>query len=210
MRRFSFAAAIAVLVALTAADAMASSLDLGADRPVRKRWDRSPRTTGSSGVKDLTIVRAHVGLSAPMGNFGDRYSSGLGFGGSIGYGVSDYCVISGSLSHHQFDHDVFANLDASVTPVTVNVDFALPTGGRAVPWVGLGTGIYHVSETEDLGSTDITTSENNFGVNMGLGFAAPISTRSLFGAGMKLHYVAGDDLIDTPFFTFQLGFGFIL
>src|SRR5512147_2886170 len=57
MRRLSLAAVIAVLVALTAADAMASALDSGSDRPIRKRWDRSPRTTGSSGVKDLTIVR---------------------------------------------------------------------------------------------------------------------------------------------------------
>jgi len=92
----------------------------------------------------------------------------------------------------------------------LNVDFALPTGGRAVPWVGLGTGLYHVSESTDTGPATITESENNFGVNMGIGFGAPISNRTLFGAGLKLHYVSGDQFIDTPFFTFQLGFGFIL
>ena len=209
MHRFALAAIVAVLATFTAADAMASALDLGSDRPVRKRWERS-RAASSTGVKDLTILRAHVGLSAPIGNFGDRYSSGLGFGGSIGYGVGENVVISGGISHHQFDHDVVTNLEASITPVTVNADFALPTGGRAVPWVGFGAGVYHVSETTDLGMTTVTASENNFGVNMGIGFGAPISNRTLFGAGMKLHYVAGDGLIDTPFFTFQTGFGFIL
>ncbi len=74
----------------------------------------------------------------------------------------------------------------------------------------MGAGVYHVSETTDLGMTTVTSSENNFGVNMGIGFGAPISRSTLFGAGMKLHYVAGDSLIDTPFFTFQVGFGFIL
>jgi len=209
MRRLAFALFAAALVSLTAADAMASALDLGVDRPARRRWVRS-RSESSTGLKDLTIIRAHVGLSAPIGNFGDRYSSGVGFGGSIGYGVSDNAVISGSISHHHFDHDVFSNFDVGITPVTVNADFALPTGGRAVPWVGLGAGVYHVAESVDLGPTTVTTSENNFGVNMGIGFGAPISPRTLFGAGMKLHYVAGDQLIDTPFFTFQMGFGFIL
>lgn len=209
MRRLALASIVAVLATLTAADAMASALDLGSDRPVRRRWERS-RASGSTGVKDLTIVRVHAGLSAPMGNFGDRYSSGLGFGGSIGYGVGENAVISGSIAHHQFDHDVFSNFDASITPITVNADFALPSGGRAVPWVGFGAGVYHVSESVDMGSTTVTASENNMGFNMGVGFGAPVSERTLFGAGMKFHYIAGDELIDTPFFTFQVGFGFIL
>jgi len=209
MRRLALAAFVAVLSTLAAAEAMATALDLGSDRPVRKRWQRS-RVESSIGVKDLTIVRAHLGLSAPMGNFGDAYGSGLGFGGSIGYGVGENIILSGGIARHQFDHDEFTNVDATITPVTLNVDFALPTGGRAVPWVGLGTGLYHVSESTDTGPATITESENNFGVNMGIGFGAPISNRTLFGAGLKLHYVSGDQFIDTPFFTFQLGFGFIL
>ena len=209
MRRLALAAFIAVLSTLTAAEAMASALDLGSDRPARRRWERS-RVQGSAGVKDLTIIRAHLGLSAPMGNFGESYGTGLGFGGSIGYGIGENVILSGSVARHSFDNDAFTNVDATVTPITVNADFALRTGGRAVPWVGVGTGIYHVSESVDNGPTTVSVSEDNFGLNMGIGFGAPISERTLFGAGMKFHYVAGDEFIDTPFFTFQLGFGFIL
>lgn len=209
MRRIAVVAIVAAVAALAAADAFGSALDSGSERPARRRWVRS-RVEGSTGVKDLTIVRVHLGLSAPIGNFGDAYGSGLGFGGSIGYGVGENVVLSGGIARHEFDHEAFTNVDATVTPITVNVDFALPTGGRAVPWVGLGTGVYHVSVSTDTGPTTITESENNFGVNMGLGFGAPVSSRTLFGAGMKLHYVSGDQFIDTPFFTFQVGFGFIL
>lgn len=207
MRRLVPAAFVAVLISLVAADAMATALDLGSDRPARRVRSR---VEGSTDIKDLTILRGHLGLSAPMGNFGESYGTGFGFGGSIGYGVGRNVILSGSVARHQFDNDEFTNVDATVTPVTVNADFALPTGGRAVPWVGIGTGIYHVSESVDTGPTTVSVSENNFGLNLGIGFGAPISERTLFGAGLKFHYVAGDEFIDTPFFTFQVGFGFIL
>jgi opacity protein-like surface antigen len=209
MRRMLAVSLVSGILTLIAADAIAASLGLAGDRPARRRWVRS-RAADGYGVKDQTIVRVHGGLSAPIGNFGDRYGSGVGLGGSIGYGVGENVLLSGGLAYHRFDHEQFTNRDVSITPVTINVDFAIPTQGRAVPWVGVGTGVYHIGESVENGNTTVSISENNFGINFGVGVGAPVSARTLFGAGLKFHYVAGDDLIDTPFFTFQMGFGFVL
>lgn len=205
IRRLPYAAVTLILLPLLAASAWADSFD----KPVQRRSMRE-RTSGE-GVYGLTMLRIHGGLSAPIGDFSDGYDAGWGLGGSIAHGVTRNLLLSGAIAYHRFENSFSSDLHAAITPYTVNLDVVLPTHSTVKPFVGGGIGLYHVSETEDVGGgVTVSASENNFGINLGAGVGGPISPRTLWGVGVKLHQVWGNDFIDTPFFAFQFGFGFVL
>jgi opacity protein-like surface antigen len=204
IRRIPHAAVAIAFLLLFAATAWAES----SDRPVRSRaWQDRDR---SEGVQGLTMIRVHGGLSAPIGDFSNVYDAGWGLGASVAHGVSRVVLLSTAVSYHRFEHEVFSDVHASITPWTFNADVVLPTRSAVHPFLGGGIGLYHISESEDFGFGTVSFSENNFGINMGAGIGGPLSPRTLWGAGVRLHQVWGGDFIDTPFFTFQFGFGFEL
>jgi opacity protein-like surface antigen len=159
------------------------------------------------GINQRVLASVHVGLSSPTGDLGDAFNSGLGFGGTIGYGVSRSVLLSFALSHHEFDSDVFTDEQVSVTPMTFNADYVFTTGSRIRPWVGGGIGAYHVND-QIVGFPD--DDETTFGFSLGAGLAGPISRRTLVGGGFRFHSVSGNNLPDSEFFTLQVGLGFFL
>lgn len=159
------------------------------------------------GIQSRVLASLHVGLSSPSGDLGDAFNSGLGFGGTIGYGVSRNILLSFGLSHHEFDSDVFTDEKVSVTPMTFNGDYVFTTGSKIRPWVGAGIGAYHVNDQIDGFPDD---DETTFGWSLGAGLAGPISRRTLLGGGFRYHSVSGNNLPDSEFFTVQLGVGFFL
>jgi opacity protein-like surface antigen len=158
-------------------------------------------------LEGRTVATVHLGISSPSGNLGDAFDSGLGFGGSVGYGVSEHVMLSLGISHHEFDHEVFSDESVSITPVTFNADYAFDTHSRLMPWIGGGIGMYHVND-QITGFPD--DDETGFGFNLGAGLAGPIGRRTLLGGGFRYHSVSGDRLPDSEFFTFQVGLGFLL
>jgi len=195
-----------VLYLLLAAAAVAVAAPAQAQR--RRYYRDYDRPVG---VEGQTILGLHLGVSSPTGDFDTIYNSGLGFGASIGYGVSRSVLLSFEVSHHSFDGDL-PNDDASITPVTFNADYILPTGGRVIPWIGGGIGPYHHHEEVDdaQGGVLFDDSETAFGYNLGAGIAGPIAQRTLLGGGFRFHHVSGDRLLDAEFWTFQVGLGFVL
>lgn len=196
--------AIAILL-LAAATAWAES----SGGPVRRSPVRD-RVGSGEGVYGLTMVRVHGGLSAPIGDFSDRYDAGWGLGLSVAHGVSRQVLLSTALAYHRFEHTVYSDTHVGITPWTFNADFVPPTRSSVHPWLGGGIGIYHVTESIDLGGPTVSDSENNFGINLGVGVGGPVSPRTLWGMGIKLHQVWGSDFIDTPFFAIQFGLGYAL
>ncbi len=175
----------------------------------RYRYREAAQTRNLEG---RTIATVHLGISSPSGSFGDVFNSGLGFGGSIGYGVSRRVMLSLGISHHDFGGD-FPRDDASMTPITFDADYAFPTRGRIVPWLGGGIGMYRHSETvQDLfgPGVDFSDDETAFGFNLGAGLAGPVGRSTLLGGGFRFHSVSGDRLPDSAFFTLQVGLGFFL
>ena len=177
-----------------------------------QRYRYSERSSRS--FEGQTMATVHLGISSATGDFGDVFDSGLGFGASIGYGVSDHVVLSANLSHHEFDSD-FSDLDASTTPITFNADYAFSTRGKLIPWIGGGIGAYNVSvEIEDFfgPGDDLEADDTNFGFNLGAGVAGPISRKTLLGGGFRYHFVSEGDEFDSEssFFTVQFGLGFLL
>jgi len=204
IRRMPHAAVTMILLLCFASSAWAESFE----KPAQRRTYRE-RARGE-GVDGLTMLRIHGGLSAPIGDFSDAYSSGWGLGLSVAHGVSRTVLLSTALGYHRFEHEVFSDVHASITPWTFGADVVIPTRSAVRPFVGGGIGLYHVSESEDIGGATVSASENNFGIHMGAGVGGPLSPRTLWGVGVKLHQVWGSDFIDTPFFAFQFGFGFVL
>ena len=157
------------------------------------------------------VVRLHGGGSFPIGNFGSDFQTGFGVGGSVGYGVSEHVLVSWGVAYHKFDHEQIAADDVSITPYTIGVDYKIPSRHSIAPWVGGGFGLYHVSENIRLPSgATLSDSENNFGIHFGLGIGAPVGEKTMIGTGLKFHYVGGDNFIDTPFLTYQVGIAAVL
>lgn len=162
--------------------------------------------------ENRAVIRLHGGVSFPVGNFGDAFSTGFGFGGSLGYGLSDNVIVSWGVSHHQFEDENSAGIDWSVTPLVMNADYRIPGSGSVAPWIGGGIGLYMVDAEFPAGGGTIREEDfNNFGLNFGGGISTPIGARSAFLGGLRFHWVAGDEgIIDTPFVTAQVGVGFVL
>jgi opacity protein-like surface antigen len=196
-----------LLTALLAAAVLSAAAPAQAQRRRVREYD-GERTAS---IEGRTIATIHLGLSSPTGNFDDIFNSGLGFGGSIAYGVSRRVLLSFELSHHDFDGDLPRD-DASITPMTFNAAYVFPTGGSVVPWAGGGLGAYqHHERIEDVGGgIAFDDEETAFGYNFGAGIGGPIAHRTLLGGGFRFHHVDGDRLLEANFWTFQVGLGFLL
>src|SRR5688572_21064880 len=124
----------------------------------RDRYERPRRIEGRA------LGTVHIGMSSPTGDFGDFFDTGLGFGASIGYGISESVVLSLGLSHHSFDDEEFSDAKVTITPVTFNADYVFRSGSSLMPWLGGGIGMYQVSDqVEGFPDED----ESSLGFNVG-------------------------------------------
>jgi opacity protein-like surface antigen len=162
------------------------------------------------GFEGRTMLRVHMGLSMPSGDFDNAVNTGWGLGGSLGYGIGRNTVLSGGVAYHHFGED-FTSGHVSIVPVTAAVDYGFNTHGRVRPWISGGLGVYSLSETVFVPSIgDVSDSEADFGFNLGFGIAAPLNPSTSWGAGFKFHHVVGSNFPDTDFIALQGGLAFPL
>jgi len=199
--------ATALLVLVVAAEAFGASLE----RPVR----RSERQSGA-GVEDVTLLRLHGGFSIPSGDFGDGFDTGFGIGANIAHGVSRSILLSAGVAYHHFDGNGFGG-DASIVPLTFNIEGVFPSSGKIHPWIGGGIGAYDINvDTGPIviplfGIVSGSASETNMGFNFGAGIASKAGERGVWGVGFKFHHIFDGDTFDSiDFATLQGGYGFYL
>ena len=176
------------------------------DRPYRARPYRERESRGFEG---RTMLRVHMGLSIPTGDFDNAVNTGLGLGGSIGYGIGRNTLLSGGVAYHRFGED-FVDGHVSVVPVTVAVDYGFSSSRTVRPWISGGLGLYNLSETVTDAFGTTSDSESDFGFNFGFGIAMPMSSGNSFGAGFKFHHIVGNNFPDTDFLALQAGLAFPL
>ncbi len=208
--RLTNTALAAALLLMVAASAWAEA----AGKPVHREAPRG-RVVRGEGVQGLTLLRMHVGFSAPSGNLSDGFDTGLGTRLGVAYGVSRDVLLSADFGFHRFEsHDGSGSM--KIIPWTVGAEFVIPTTGRVHPWIGGGLGAYHLDVDQDvvvvIGGfpfvTRLSESETNPGMNFGMGVGGPLGTRTDWDAGFKLHHVfEGDRFNDLDFLTFQVGIG---
>src|SRR5262249_7386938 len=90
------------------------------------------------------VIRLNGGASFPVGNFGDAFNTGYGFGGSIGYGMSRDVLLSAGIAYHNFEFSRDQDVHWAITPFTMNADYRIPSHGSIAPWIGGGIGLYRV------------------------------------------------------------------
>jgi hypothetical protein len=166
--------------------------------------------TERGGFEGRTMLRVHMGVSMPSGDFDNIANTGWGLGGSVGYGVGRNTMISGGVAFHHFG-DQFIDGHTNIVPITGSVDYGFNTRGRIRPWISGGLGVYDVSFEDDIPGTGIVSdSEADFGFNFGFGIAAPLRSGNSWGAGFKFHHVVGNNFIDSNFIALQGGLAFPL
>jgi len=173
--------------------------------------DRYRDRTFMGGFEGRTMLRVHMGMSNPTGDFDNAVNTGWGLGGSIGYGIGRNTVLSGGVAYHHFGEDG-ADGHVSIVPITASVDYGFTTHGSVRPWISGGLGVYDLSETffvPSLGA-DVSDSEADFGINFGFGIAAPVNPHTAWGAGFKFHHIVGSNFPDTDFIALQAGLAFPL
>jgi len=186
-----------------------SAETLSTSTSVRHYRDEGDRTF-RGGFEHRTMLRVHMGLSSPSGDFSNAVNTGWGLGGSIGYGIGRNTVLSGGVAYHHFGED-FSDGHVSVVPITAALDYGFNTRGRVRPWISGGMGVYNLSETIFVPSVgDVSDSEADFGFNVGFGIAAPLNPSTAWGAGFKFHHIVGNNFPDTNFIAIQAGLAFPL
>jgi hypothetical protein len=195
--------AIAFTAAALAPPASADSFA----RPSRRSVDPA-----GAGVEGAKYIRLHLGLSVPTGNFNDNFDAGIGLGASFALGVSRTVLFSVGAGYHGFNGNGFDG-DATIVPVTFNVENVFPSSGEVHPWIGGGVGLYNIDVESNAvilppgGSNSV--SETNGGINLGVGFGAKSGERDVWGVGLRWHHVfEGDTFNDLDFLTLQGTYGF--
>ena len=195
--------ALSLLHAACASGALAGSLA----HPSRRAADPA-----GAGVDGARYLRLHVGISAPTGNFSDDFDAGLGVGASIALGVSRTVLLSVGAGYHGFNGNGFDG-DATIVPVTFNVENVFPSSGGVHPWIGGGIGLYNIEVESNAiilqpGESN-SVDETNTGINFGAGFGAKSGDRDVWGVGLRYHHVfEGDRFNDLDFLTLQATYGF--
>lgn len=200
--------AVLGLALLLLAASSVSAETLSHSTSVRHYRDEGDRTF-RGGFEHRTMLRVHMGLSSPTGDFSNAVNSGWGIGGSVGYGIGRNTVLSGGVAYHHFGEDPDGHV--SIVPITAALDYGFNTRGRVRPWISGGMGVYNLSETFFVPSVgDVSDSEADFGFNLGFGIAAPLNPSTAWGAGFKFHHIVGNNFPDTDFIAIQAGLAFPL
>ena len=207
----------AVLLLLSAAAVHAEELGAPVRReatPPRREPPREHRAATGPGIKGVTMIRFHAGISSPTGNFSDGFDTGWGAGAGAAYGVSPRVLLSGDLAYHHFEEKGVSGR-MEIVPFTVGADYIIPTTGQVHPWVGGGIGIYHLDWSRDV-LIDIlppvvvraSASETDAGIHLGAGVGGPLGARTDWGVGFRIHEIfEGSGFPSSDFITIQFGIG---
>src|SRR5689334_24728326 len=112
-----------VLASTASADALS-----GPRRNREYPGEEGYRSDRGGGFEGHTMLRVHIGLSMPSGDFDNAVNTGWGLGGSLGYGIGRNTVLSGGVAYHHFGEDG-ASGHVGIVPVTAAVDYGFNTRG---------------------------------------------------------------------------------
>lgn len=151
-------------------------------------------TAGAQGVTSLTkpfSIGVSGGASIPTGDLSNAYNTGYNVGGHITYGNPTFPFqLRGDIGYNSFSaksgvcsSGVDCNAHALGFTGNLVYDFPLPAAPIR-PYLMGGAGVYNVkfTGTSTSGNTTITasTSDNNFGFNLGGGLILPLSGFNAF------------------------------
>jgi hypothetical protein len=149
---------------------------------------------GAQGVTSMTkpfSLGISGGVAIPTGDLSNVENTGYNVTGHIGYGNPTFPFqLRGDIGYNGFSAKSSAcpsgsNCDAHALGFTGNLVYEFPTAPTQVrPYLMGGAGVYNVKfeQTATTGNTTFSTStsENDFGFNLGGGFVIPLSGFNAF------------------------------
>jgi opacity protein-like surface antigen len=178
------------------------------------------QTTPATGGTDMTgqwSIGAQGGLSMPVGKLaasfdpiaeetGADMKMGSDFGGYVDYFIkpqlaigANYDYITNSMNDQTFEGVTFSDLLKAKTMVFgAHVKYMIPTGGKMLPYLGLGLNGYNrkielSSEFQaGMGTTDTEVSDTVFGMAPMVGLDFQLSPMLSLGVNGAYHYTFGE------------------
>ena len=163
-----------------------------------------------------------AGLGMPMGAFSDVASTGFNLGLTGDYPLNESFVVGGEAGWHGFGGSddfekaqsaaIGSSVDAKVNivPVIVHGKWMIPSGGGGMkPYLKLGLGLYRSSTKVEFTGGDDTTTDTNFGYELGAGLNYPVNDNVSWGVDGAFHSIQSDgDAANLITVRAQLHFGF--
>ncbi len=132
-----------------------------------------------------------VGLTLPMGDFGNGLKTGFGFNAIGKYNLSDNMAIGASVGYSSFGTGS-DNLSFGVIPITGLFEYSFGDGAFK-PYLGADLGLYMFRAKITYLGNSSSTSETYFGFAPTAGILYDLSDNLSFCANAKYNFVMSDN-----------------
>lgn len=144
--------------------------------------------------KAQVAIGAQVGISLPMGDFGDAYN--LGFGGGLqgSYFVSPKFAVGANISYHTFGAKNLPsgiNITSTILGFAPSVQYFFTEEGFR-PYIGTDLGYYSLGSSVSGLGTSGSASKGYFGIAPQAGFLYDFSSNLALNVNLKYNLVLSD------------------
>lgn len=162
----------------------------------------SAEMTPNAGMKGMWFIGPMGGIAVPSGDLSDKskgnFGSGYDIGGLVDYGVSNNLGIGIDGAYSSMKNKDDDNLKAKTTSFGGHANWFIPTGGKVLPYLGVGVGYYNRKVEGTSGGVTASVSKGGFGANGGVGVAFPFSKNLGIGIDGRYHWTTEDRFVDDP------------
>lgn len=158
--------------------------------------------TPNAGMKGSWAIGPMGGLAVPSGDLSDKnkgnFKLGYDIGGLIDYGISENIGIGVDGSYSSMTNKDDSSIKAKTTAFGAHGEWFLPTGGKVMPYIGVGVGYYNRKVEGSSGGITASVSKGGLGVNGGVGVAFPVASNLGLGVDARYHWTTKDRFVDDP------------
>lgn len=121
-------------------------------------------------------VTVNAGVSLPMGDFSDSFSTGWGLDGTYIYRLQSGLGLTGTIGYHRWTAKATSDVTFSTVPLLVGVQYEFSDAGNVTPYVMAKLGIHFASVGYNILGISGSNSENDFGFLVGAGILIPVGS----------------------------------
>ncbi|MFH0777745.1 MAG: porin family protein [Candidatus Eisenbacteria bacterium] len=149
-----------------------------------------------------------AGYAMPMGDFGDGFDGAITVGANACYMFTEQYALELAVGWNKHTCTDDEDWTFQLMPVSLNFMAGFPTGGKLIPYVKGGVGMYSEKIEYKLSGVSISDTESDFGFNAGGGVKFPVAETTLLDVGVRLHHILTEDEA-TQYVTATIGVGFM-
>ncbi|HET7226881.1 MAG TPA: OmpW family outer membrane protein [Candidatus Eisenbacteria bacterium] len=158
--------------------------------------------TPNAGMKGDWLIGPIGGLSIPSGDLSDaskgNFKLGYNIGGLIDYGMTENVGVGVDGAYHSMTNKDDSSVKAKTTNFGAHGNWYIPTGGKIMPYIGVGVGYYNRKIEGSSGGVSVSVSKGGLGVNGGVGVGFPVGNNLGIGVDGRYHWTTKDRFVDDP------------